>query len=117
MMFAYLLLTGYSLHLCREINLDDELSTTRAKKEAEIDQELAAGPADIKNWGVALLAGVMEISLIQCLNTFLRYVAVAVHSPSPTQQSFVAYVGKLLTDCVCPDFSAGTANSSSRCTD
>jgi hypothetical protein len=81
-MFAYLLLTGYSLHLCREINLDDELSTTRAKKEAEIDQELAAGPADIKNWGVALLAGVMEISLIQCLNTFLRYVAVAVHSPS-----------------------------------
>ena len=58
---------------CREINLDDELSTARREQEGETAQAPLKEVAEIKNWGVAMLAGVMEISLVQCLNTFLRY--------------------------------------------
>lgn len=48
--------------LLPEINLDDEL---------ELDAvEAAAGV--VPNWGAALLVGAMTISLVQCLNTFLR---------------------------------------------
>ena len=53
-----------------EINLDDELSTAVASTQ-DGAAPLDAKP-DAKNWGVAVLAGVMSISLVQCLNTFLR---------------------------------------------
>lgn len=51
-----------------EIDLDKELSNT---DETEGEQSLAARVSS-ENWGVALLAGTMTISFVQCLNTFLR---------------------------------------------
>lgn len=51
-----------------ELNLDDELSVAQ-KTDAEAGLN---APKSTKNWGVALLAGVMTVSLVQCLNTFIR---------------------------------------------
>jgi uncharacterized membrane protein YjfL (UPF0719 family) len=45
-----------------EVSLDDEL---------ELDAEEAQRGV-VTNWGVGLLSGVMTVSLVQCLNTFLR---------------------------------------------
>jgi uncharacterized membrane protein YjfL (UPF0719 family) len=46
----------------REIHLDDELELDPAEAQRGV----------ITNWGAALIAGVMSVSLAQCLNTFLR---------------------------------------------
>lgn len=45
-----------------EVSLHDELEQDEAEELAGI----------LPNWGVALLAGTMNVSLVQCLNTFLR---------------------------------------------
>lgn len=54
-----------------EIDLDKELDNTDHPREGEM-AELTQGHERSENWGVALIAGTITISFVQCLNTFLR---------------------------------------------
>ena len=53
-----------------EIDLDSELSNLDSK--ADEEKETLATRASSENWGMALIAGTITISFVQCLNTFLR---------------------------------------------
>jgi uncharacterized membrane protein YjfL (UPF0719 family) len=56
-----------------EIDLDSELSNLDAAGDKTEEQEaLAETTISSENWGMALIAGTMTISFVQCLNTFLR---------------------------------------------
>jgi uncharacterized membrane protein YjfL (UPF0719 family) len=56
-----------------EIDLDSELSNLDHAGDGTKEEEQAlAKSASSENWGMALIAGTMTISFVQCLNTFLR---------------------------------------------
>lgn len=67
MLFCRVLIDKFVLP---EVDLDNELHNEQKATTEEHTQ--LERPVSSANWGVALLQGAMTISVVQCLNTFLR---------------------------------------------